>query len=203
VLKHHKDTSDPFAQLYPFYVLIETSGSDQQHDQSKLERFLEKIMTTSNSPVCDGTVAQQVTQMKSLWKLRENISESLQRDGVVYKYDVSLPLSEFYRMVSDTRQRIGSKGKVVGYGHIGDGNLHLNVATPVYDDTVMSLLEPFVYEYTAKHRGSISAEHGLGVMKPNYIHYSKADPVVQVMKKVKAIMDPNGILNPYKVLPNK
>ena len=82
--------------------------------------------------------------------------------GPVYKYDLSLPLSEIYRIVEETRERLSShrEATVVAYGHLGDGNLHLNVSVPEYNKEILGCIEPFVYEYTAQHKGSISAEHG-------------------------------------------
>ncbi len=90
--------------------------------------------------------------------------------GATYKYDLSLPVAEMYDLVEAARARVaGLPCRVVGYGHLGDGNLHLNVSTPVYDDAVLERLEPWVYEWTAARRGSVSAEHGLGRMKAECI----------------------------------
>jgi D-2-hydroxyglutarate dehydrogenase len=91
--------------------------------------------------------------------------------------------------------------EVLGYGHLGDGNLHLNILSSKYSDNILAQIEPFVYEWTAGHRGSISAEHGLGQMKAEKIHYSKSPEAVQLMASIKKLVDPNSILNPYKVLP--
>lgn len=85
--------------------------------------------------------------------------------------------------------------------YVGDGNLHLNISLKEYDSEIMKKIEPFVYEYTSKLRGSVSAEHGIGFKKPNYMHYSKSETAIGLMKEIKKMMDPNGILNPYKVLP--
>lgn len=90
---------------------------------------------------------------------------------------------------------------VIGYGHIGDGNLHLNISAKQYDPNLTDAIEPFVYEYTSSLKGSISAEHGLGLVKAQYIEFSKSHAMVECMKRIKKTMDPNGILNPYKVLP--
>eukprot|EP00695_Tsukubamonas_globosa_P002509 TRINITY_DN3656_c0_g1_i1.p2 TRINITY_DN3656_c0_g1~~TRINITY_DN3656_c0_g1_i1.p2 ORF type:complete len:124 (-),score=65.50 TRINITY_DN3656_c0_g1_i1:105-428(-) len=106
-----------------------------------------------------------------------------------------------YNLVEIMKERMKGVGEVVGYGHLGDGNLHLNVSAPKFDLKVHDLIEPFVYEWTASHRGSISAEHGIGVMKPKKLHYSKTDASIEYMKKMKQVFDPKGILNPYKVLP--
>lgn len=81
------------------------------------------------------------------------------------------------------------------------GNLHLNVTTPQYDKEVVRHIEPFLYEYTSECAGSISAEHGLGLMKNTHLHYSKSPSTIQLMHSMKALMDPKGILNPYKTLP--
>lgn len=185
----------------PFYMLIETSGSHAGHDHEKLEQFLNGIMEAG--VVEDGTIAQNSAQAAGVWRLREGISESLVRRGAVYKYDLSMPVAEMYALVEEVRQRLRHipDARVIGYGHVGDGNLHLNVSIPKYDDAVMALIEPFVYEWTTERRGSISAEHGLGAMKADCIHFSKPPPVVAIMQQLKALMDPNGILNPCKVLP--
>lgn len=84
----------------------------------------------------------------------------------------------------------------------GDGNLHLNVTSPEYDPEIFSLLEPFVYDWVFQRGGSISAEHGLGFRKRNYIGYSKSSSAVEWMRNLKQLFDPKGILNPYKVLPD-
>lgn len=84
----------------------------------------------------------------------------------------------------------------------GDGNIHINVTVPQYTKEVSSMLEPFIFEEVSKLNGSISAEHGIGFRKPKYIHYSKDQSALGLMKDLKQLMDPNGILNPYKVLPD-
>ena len=94
----------------------------------------------------------------------------------MYKYDLSIPVAEMYALVEETRQRMAHLPvEVVGYGHLGDGNLHLNVSCQKYDDEILRHIEPFVYEWTAARRGSISAEHGLGQMKAECIRYLPAD----------------------------
>jgi D-2-hydroxyglutarate dehydrogenase len=128
--------------------------------------------------------------------------------GSVYKYDVSLPTSGMYELVEAVRARLqeGLPGRsdirVGGYGHVGDGNLHLNVAVPSgYDPAVQALLEPFVYQWTTDRRGSISAEHGIGQMKASALHFSKCPESIAAMAQIKMLFDHRGILNPYKVLP--
>ncbi|KAL8850661.1 MAG: hypothetical protein Q9221_004380 [Calogaya cf. arnoldii] len=189
----------PLEGEHPFYCLIETSGSDAEHDKEKLDRFLEHVM--SEEIVSDGTLAENESQMQSLWSWREGIPECLGHWGGVYKYDVSIPLSDLYELVEDTRARLSSAGlvgdtdeypvvAVVGYGHMGDSNLHLNVATRRFDKAVEEKLEPFVYEWIAKRNGSISAEHGLGLQKKPYIGYSRSETMIRLMKQIKGLFDP-------------
>ncbi|KAH8654076.1 hypothetical protein BGZ60DRAFT_386878 [Tricladium varicosporioides] len=199
----------PLENEYPFYCLIETSGSNFDHDSEKLEKFLESLM--EKEIIVDGTQAQDETQAKTLWSWREGIPECLGHWGGVYKYDLSIPLSDLYLLVEEIREKIEKAGLlgdtdeypvvgVVGYGHMGDSNLHLNIATRRYDKKVEKVLEPFVYEWIAKRNGSISAEHGLGLAKKNYIGYSRSDTMIGLMKQIKNLYDPNGIMNPYKYI---
>lgn len=85
----------------------------------------------------------------------------------------------------------------VGYGHVGDSNLHLNVCTPSYSSETLQILEPWVYEWTRDKKGSVSAEHGIGIAKRNFLEFSKSKIAVSKMKSIKKLFDPNGILNPY------
>ncbi|KAJ3564045.1 hypothetical protein NPX13_g7981 [Xylaria arbuscula] len=199
----------PLDGEYPFYCLIETTGSNTEHDADKLEKFLEDVM--SKEIIADGVLAQDETQIKSLWSQREGITECIGHFGGTYKYDVSIPLKDLYRLVDETRERIeaaGLKGdsdefpvvEVVGYGHMGDCNLHLNVAVRRYDKRVEEVLEPFVYEWIGKINGSISAEHGIGIAKKKYLGYSRNDAMINQMKQIKKLYDPNGIMNPYKYI---
>lgn len=200
LLNTHLKLPNPISDC-PFYVVIETSGSDATHDGEKLHNFLDEAMTSSL--VTDGTVATEDSKIKALWSMRERVTEALTHDGFTYKYDISLPLERLYQMVTDMREHLGDRAKsVVGYGHVGDGNLHLNITSPAKDPALLAAIEPFVYEWTSSCQGSISAEHGLGLKKRNYIYYSKPSPAVALMGDIKAMLDPKGILNPYKTLPD-
>ncbi|KAI9807052.1 MAG: hypothetical protein M1825_005769 [Sarcosagium campestre] len=199
----------PLEDRHPFYCLIETSGSNKEHDDAKLEAFLEHVMTSEI--VSDGVLAQDTTQAAALWSWREGIPESLGHWGGVYKYDLSIPLPALYSLVEDVRARLSAAKllgddpslpvvDVVGYGHMGDSNLHLNVATRGFDKRVEQELEPFVYEWVKDKKGSISAEHGLGLAKKAFIGYSRSETMLRLMRDLKRLYDPNGIMNPYKYL---
>jgi len=189
------------AENSPFYVLIETSGSNAEHDAEKLSNFLETTM--SSSLVTDGVLASDSAKIAAMWGLRERIAEALLKDGYCYKYDISLPHDRFYAAVEAIKRQIQGTDyvRVCGYGHVGDGNLHLNITSSSYDASLAARLEPFVYEWTSAAKGSVSAEHGLGFKKRHCIRYTKSEPAVRQMRNLKKLFDPKGILNPYKVLP--
>lgn len=139
--------------------------------------------------------------LKAIWEPREFISTAILKDGYSFAYDISVPQKNFYDIVVATKKQLGSlPAEVFSFGHIGDANLHLGVKCKEFDQKVYERLEPFVYEYTSKVRGSISAEHGIGFLKTSYLKFSKRIECVEIMKEIKGRMDPNGILNPYKVL---
>lgn len=91
--------------------------------------------------------------------------------------------------------------RCVAYGHLGDGNLHFNATSKKFDPEILSLIEPFIYEWTSNKKGSISAEHGIGHKKTNYLHFNKDAKCIETMKLLKQMFDPKKILNPYKVIP--
>ena len=197
--KNAKNSKLPLEGEHPFYCLIETSGSNTEHDSEKLQSFLEHVM--ESEIVSDGVVSENQTQANSLWECREGVPEASQHWGGVYKYDVSLPIADMYQLVIDCRKRLSNAGLMgdddsfpvvdaVGYGHMGDANLHLNVAVRRYDKSVEKELEPWVYEWIAKKNGSISAEHGLGIAKAPYIGYSKNETLIRLMKQIKDLYDP-------------
>lgn len=198
-------TNKELAENCEFYCLAETHGSNEEHDLKKIENFFAKL---TNANLCaDAIISENKSQFSFLWSLRERIAESLTKDGYNYKYDISLPQSKMYDLVQAIRKRFKENNaenefkRCIGYGHLGDGNLHLNVTSKIYNEKIFNLLEPFIFEWTKQHNGSISAEHGLGLKKRNYIYYSKSYESVQYMKKLKTIFDPKLLLNPYKTLP--
>ncbi|XP_012537385.1 D-2-hydroxyglutarate dehydrogenase, mitochondrial isoform X2 [Monomorium pharaonis] len=185
---------------HEFYMIIETSGSHLAHDEEKLSSFVEKAI--NDDIIEDGTLTNETTKLNNIWALRERISEGVLRDGYVFKYDISLPLLSFYEVVEVLRKRLRDPRivRISGYGHLGDGNIHVQVSIPEYYEDVAAQLEPFIFEYVSQRQGSISAEHGIGFKKTKYLYLSKSSSEIKMMYDLKKMMDPNGILNPYKVL---
>ena len=197
------EQTHPLTTSDNFYVLFELSANDCEHMEKRMTQVLEELM--SKQLITDGTYTsdENLQKFQKLQSYRERIAEGLLKDGYSYKYDISLPLNVFYQIVEVMRQRLKDLNctRVCGYGHIGDSNLHLNMTSKVFDQKIKDSIEPFLYQYIAKHNGSISAEHGLGLKKRQYIHFSKKSEAIVLMKEIKRLFDPKSILNPGKVLP--
>ena len=203
IIRHHRGLDRAVLDGdFQFFVLIETRGSNDAADRAKMEGFLEGLLDAET--ILDGTIARDQSQILDLWSWREGIPESLGHWGGCYKYDVSVPLEELYDLVDATRERLTAAGlvgkgdgfpvvDVVGYGHMGDGNLHLNVPTRRFDKAVERQLEPFVYEWVSRRSGSISAEHGLGIAKKPFVGYSRSDNMISLMRRIKDTFDPVGL----------
>lgn len=184
-----------------FNVLIETAGSDSVHDEEKLNRFLEKVMT--EGLVEDGIVAQDQSQQSKLWNRREGIPEACSKlSGQVHKYDLSFPPSKYYNLIPILKEKEAVKDgriKVFGFGHVGDGNIHINLV-PEKGSKDISELSEFIFEWTSENGGSVSAEHGIGQAKRDQLNKSKGNVEIDLMKSLKNLLDPNNILNPGKVI---
>lgn len=194
----------PFSERYPFYVMFELSSNDGPYLEGRLLSLLERL--DADKAILNGTFVSDSDQQKfaKLRSYRENITHALNLDGRgSYKYDISLDLSVYYQIVEIMRKKLQENNcqftTVCGYGHIGDCNLHFNVTSKEFDPKILNLIEPSLYEFVAKHRGSISAEHGIGYKKRQYLSYSKTPEAIQLMKQIKHLLDPKQILNPNKL----
>lgn len=182
-------------------MLLETSGSNGDHDMEKFTNFLNHGMETGH--ILDGVVTGEPKKIHEIWMCRElPVMAVVNGNGFCFTYDFSLPLRQFYEIVPVMKERCQPLAQTVcGLGHLGDCNLHLCVSFPEYSREAYDLVEPFVYECVSKLKGSFSSEHGVGFLKSKYLHYSKNNQAIRLMRDVKNLMDPKGILNPYKVLP--
>lgn len=201
---HLSHVSNPFpSSAAPYFVLLEAAGVDGDHDAAKMERLVGEAFATGAA--VDGVASAAGARPAALWALREGVPVALRHAGACYKYDVSLAVAEFEGLVNECQKRAtAARGDAVavGYGHLGDGNLHLNVSHPgPMDARVLAALEPWVYEAVAAARGSVSAEHGIGLAKASLLPLSKPRPAIDLMAAIKVAFDPEWVLNPYKVLP--
>jgi D-lactate dehydrogenase (cytochrome) len=190
-------------------VLLEISDlNDEDRATQELLRLLEHA--AEKEIITDATVASSLAQSKSLWGLREEISEALSQDGKSIKHDVAVPISSIPNFVEEACRSIAEKFascRVMAFGHVGDGNIHFNVlARATGSDDYLTALQPqinrVVHDLVAKYDGSISAEHGLGVLRRDEAFRYKSRVELDIMRTIKRSLDPTGIMNPNKVLSN-
>jgi len=207
VLAHVAGTRDPFAVRHPWYALIETSGlSADGAAERLLTSALEKA--SARALIADAALAGSLAQARALWRLREAYSEAQKPEGGNIKNDVSVPthrIPEFIVRAAAAVEGVCPGARPVPLAHFGDGNVHYNIAQPpgMAKDAYLALWEEMVAAVNAvvlDLDGSISAEHGIGVMKRAALARVKSGVELDLMRRIKAALDPKGVLNPGKVL---
>ncbi len=196
----HREFDNPFEGIHPFYVLLEFD-----EDEAAAMQVFESGM--ESEWVTDGIIAQSIDQAQQLWQYREGISESIAH-FTPYKNDISVKISrvpDFMQQLEDVLASEYPDFETIWFGHIGDGNLHLNILKPEKMDTdefkkQCEAVNVHVYGLIAEFEGSISAEHGVGLIKKPFLPYSKSAAEIKLMQAVKQVFDPNGVLNKGKVV---
>ncbi len=193
----------PFDAVYPYYVVTEYASGDEAQEAAALAAF-EACMEPGW--VLDGVISQSDAQAAQLWRLREGITEAVAR-YTPYKNDVSVRISAMPAFLAQTQALLGQaypQFDVVWFGHIGDGNLHINVLKPdaTADADFIAACEQvtkLLAQVLAEHGGSISAEHGIGLVKKPYLESTRSTEEIALMRAVKRVFDPAGLLNPGKL----
>jgi len=205
-LKHTHGTRDPLATKHPWYVLMEVSS---QHSDG-LRESIEQLLTDASAEglIRDATIAASLDQAKTFWHLRHVLPEAQKPEGGSIKADVSVPVAsvpQFLEEATAAAKAIVPGCRPVPFGHLGDGNVHFNVSQPVGSDSAQFLarwgeVNDAVNKIVLKYNGSISAEHGIGKLKRDSLTKVKDPVALELMRGLKRMLDPNGILNPGKVL---
>ena len=198
------DVPAPFETEAEYYALLEFEAETEGHIDQAMELF-EKCM--EEGWVLDGVMSQSETQAQNLWRLREDISETI-AEWTPYKNDISVVVSKvppFLNEIEEVVKREYPDFEIIWFGHIGDGNLHLNILKP--DDLAKEIffeqcakVSTWVFEIVEKYKGSVSAEHGVGMTKKPYLEYTRSAAEIGYMRAVKAAFDPNNIMNPGKLI---
>jgi FAD/FMN-containing dehydrogenase len=201
-LRRHRKVATPLSAPSDYYVLLEVERAESATLQDWVASLFERGL------VADGTLAQHAGQAADLWALREGISESLTATGLPHKNDVALPIQALEAFCTDLEGFFAAEypgWEIALFGHIGDGNLHVNVMKPDGMDRAefarkTKEADHAIFRIVQKHKGSISAEHGIGLLKKDYLGYSRTPAELAVMRGIKKLLDPENLMNPGKVL---
>lgn len=207
VTRHIPNTRIPLREASPWYVLIELSSASEG---GVIETAMQGMLAEASEKniISDVVIAGSLAQAQALWKLRESASEAQRQEGGSIKHDVSVPIAhipEFIAEAGAVVETVCHGARPVVFGHFGDGNVHYNVSQPPGADKAAYLalwndMTSAVHDVVARFSGSISAEHGIGQMKRSELARFKSPLEIAMMRKIKDALDPNGILNPGKVL---
>ena len=209
VEKHVEAARLPLDQRSPWYLLIEVSDTQSEaHANAALESLMEQAF--EHEWASDAVVSQNLSQFQALWALREDISESQGAEGKTIKHDIALPISAIANFIERTGSQLASAfpgQRLVVFGHVGDGNLHYNLS-PAEGDTdsarftaLEGPVNRLVHDAVNAFDGSISAEHGLGVLRRDESARYKSTAELALMRAIKQALDPHNLMNPGKVLP--
>jgi FAD/FMN-containing dehydrogenase len=204
-IRHGIDVRDPLTTKHPWYVLMELS-SVRADARAALESILAKAM--EQDIVDDAVLAANLSQRQMFWKLRDEMSAAQKPEGGSIKHDISVPVAAVPAFIEEANAAVvklipGSRP--VPFGHLGDGNIHYNVSQPAGGNTADFMarwheVSKVVFDIVLRMGGSISAEHGIGVLKRDELPDVKDKTAIELMRGIKAMLDPNGIMNPGKVL---
>jgi FAD/FMN-containing dehydrogenase len=207
VLRHGSQSRDPLSSPHPWYVLFELSSP---HPGEETRRLMEALLDEGLDAheIDDAVVASSLSQAQELWRLRELMSEVQKEEGGSIKHDVAVPVARVPEFITRANQLVELMipgARPVPFGHLGDGNIHYNVSQPPSMDRTIFLahweaLNAAVHEIVLDLGGSISAEHGIGRLKRDLLPHAKQPLELELMRRIKAAFDPNGILNPGKLL---
>lgn len=204
VIKHIPGTRDPLDRNSPWYVLMEVAGGGG----TGLEDQVQAALGDALDFVPDATIARNQAQAKTLWRIRESISEAQKREGASIKHDISVPVAAIPAFIEKATAAVLAKfpgARPVTFGHLGDGNLHFNFNAPPGRDAEFLAdwdeMQLTVHDIVKEFSGSISAEHGIGSMKRDLLLRYKSTEELDAMRALKAAFDPKNILNPGKLVP--
>jgi FAD/FMN-containing dehydrogenase len=206
--KHYPQLRVPLWQDHPWCVLLENSDNEgEQHARERFETLLE--LALEQGCVSDAVVAENLGQARNLWHIRESISMAQAEEGLNIKHDISLPVSAIPAFCAETDALLAAEipgVRLVNFGHLGDGNLHYNVQAPEHGEPKAFLrdneerINALVFDAVTRHGGSISAEHGIGSLKAATLPRYKSPVALALMRRIKAALDPDGLMNPGRVL---
>ncbi len=197
---HHISTAVPLPDTYPYYVLTEIMGSDPEGDQAHLEDSLNGAL--EQGILADAVLSKSGAEVEAIWALRDASTEVASSMQPILGYDISLPIDKiptFVDTVSKHLETAHPESQTVFFGHLGDGNLHIMTSAGAATEDGRKETDGFIYARTGAAEGSVSAEHGIGMIKRPYLAQSRNPAEIALMRTLKTALDPKGILNPGRI----
>lgn len=191
----------PLPDHYPYYVFIESLGSNQQKDQERLTDIIGEAL--EQGLVGDGVLAQSERELQSIWKIREDVSVLADLAHYDQHFDISLPIpviGEEVDLIINALEQMAFVEKIFPFGHVADGNIHFIIGKKENSTEIVEAINAVVYANLEKNKGSVSAEHGIGLDKKAYLHTSRSSDEMDLMRLLKKTLDPKGILNPNRII---
>ena len=186
---------------YPYYVITESLGFDPDKDSEHFEQVLFRAL--EEGIIADAVVAKSEADREALWQIREDLEHVVRDIQPFQAFDVSMPIGDMESYMCEVRRRFNAEwpeGNICFLGHVGDGNLHIAAGSGSRDPSAIRAVERCVYEPLESIGGSVSAEHGIGLEKKDFLSLSRNADEIALMQVLKRTLDPNGVLNPGKVL---
>jgi FAD/FMN-containing dehydrogenase len=189
----------PLPYGHSYYVLVEGLGGEQEGDAERFERVLSNIIEEGG--IADAVIAKSQSERDRMWALRDDVAQ-VARNAPIFTFDVSLKLADMEAYIGEVRERLSSrwpKTTLMVFGHLGDGNLHLIPGVGDGSLDTRHAVEQVIYDALRKRGGSVSAEHGIGLEKRDYLGWTRNEAEIALMKTLKRALDPQNILNPGKI----
>jgi len=191
---------EPLKPSHRFYVLLESTGGHEKGDRDRFQDALQEAFSTEL--IVDAVIAQSKQQRADLWAIRDDIEGLTRAFFPPLVFDISLDIQQMDDYVSEVREQLSTRwpaSRMVVFGHLGDGNIHLVLTVGSHEPSEVHAVETIIYEALGRRRGVISAEHGIGLDKREYLKHSRSHDEIALMKTLKHALDPKGILNPGKI----
>ncbi len=205
--KHIPGVRDPLTSIHPWYALVDISTSDSAETA---EAMMQELLAEAfeSELVADAAIASSIAQQDAFWHLRESMSEAQKPEGGSIKHDVSVPVSRIPAFLAEADAAVYAlmpDARICAFGHLGDGNIHYNISQPLGADKAAFIarwreVNAVVHDVVHRHKGSISAEHGVGQLKRDELVASRPAIETELMRRIKQAFDPAGIMNPGKVI---
>ena len=195
------DLIKPLDQNHKYYVFVESLGSQSKEDYELLEHYIEKSL--ENGLIEDAVMAKTEKEQQQIWQIREDVAILASKANYDQHFDISLPVSQIGNVVNSIikeLENIEEVKTIFPFGHVADGNIHFIIGRNTNNPEVIDLINSVVYSPLKKHKGSLSAEHGIGLDKKKYLHTSRSKEEIILMEQIKTMFDPKNILNPGRIV---